>query len=481
MLRRTNLLLIASIMLTPAWSALAANKAAQTAPAKPKSATLKVKAEPFKIQIKLPGVFESAGMTEISFKAEAAASMTVLKAVEHGTAVAKSDVLVTPMLKKFDKALKAKERADIAGALAMKQAEAEFAQLQAATPLKLAASARSAKRAQENFAVFEKNRKLAVQATREMYQMALDRLAYIEEELLQLKKMYEADDLTDATEEIVLRRTKDSVRRAKLSADQAKVAFDTASKTGMARKIKDITLATQATVTADKNAQLLLPMALTKATLDIEASRRARKKAIKALADLKADRDAMTIKAPIAGVVYYGQCKLGKWSSTTVGAKLTPKGKLMDEEVFMTIVDPKALFVRTSVAEKDFALLTAGITGQAMATAYPQKPLTVKLEKFSTIPDASGKFGARLAMPDGVGPVVAGMTCNVTLTAHDNPKAITVPASAISNQAGKAFVYVKDAAGKTKRPVELGKSSGGKVEITKGLKTGETIFRNASK
>jgi hypothetical protein len=473
--------LIASILLMPAGSVLAQNKTPKTAPAPPKPATIKVKAAPFRIEIKFPGVFESAGMTEISFKAKAAAALTVLKVVEHGTTVAKGDTLVTPMLEKFDKALKAKQHADLAGALALRQTEAEFAQLKASTPLKLAAAALNAKRAQENLEYFKNRRELSKRATIETYQMAVDRLAYIKEELRQLKKMYEADDLTDATEEIVLRRTKDSVRRSELAAEQAKVALDAALKTNLARQAKDMVLATQTAVTANENAKILLPMALEKATLDIAASRRGRKKAIEALADLKADREAMTIKAPVSGVVYYGRCNRGKWSSTTVAAKLVPKGKISSDEVFMTIVDPKSLFVRVSISEKDFGLLATGLTGQAAPTAYQQKPLAVKLDKFSTIPTASGQFDARLALPDGAGPVAAGMTCSITLKAYENLKAITVPASAVSKVGGKEFVYVKQGNAKTKRPVETGKSHAGKVEITKGLTAGETILRKASK
>ena len=481
MSRRISLLLIASLLLTPAWGASAQDKAAKKAPAPPKPATIKVKAAPFRIEIKLPGVFESAGMTEISFKAKAAASLTVLKAVEHGSTVAKGDTLVTPKLDKFDKALKEKQHADLAGALALRQAEAEFTQLKASTPLKLAAAERNAKRAGENLEYFKKNRELSKRATIEAYQMAVDRLAYIKEELRQLKKMYEADDLTEATEEIVLRRTKDSVRRSELAAEQAKVALDAALKTNLARQAKDMVLATQAAVTANEDAKVLLPMTLEKATLDIAASRRGRKKAIEALADLKADRKAMTIKAPVSGVVYYGRCNRGKWSSTTVAARLVPKGKISPDEVFMTIVDPKSLFVRVSVSEKDFGLLAPGLTGQAAPTAYPQKTLAVKLDKFSTIPTASGQFDARLALPDGAGPVAAGMTCSITLKAYENLKAITVPASVVSKEGDKEFVYVKQGDAKKKRPVVTGRSHAGKVEIVKGLTAGETVFRNASK
>ncbi|HCU87099.1 MAG TPA: HlyD family secretion protein, partial [Verrucomicrobiales bacterium] len=40
-------------------------------------------------------------------------------------------------------------------------------------------------------------------------------LAYAEEELKQLKKMYAADDITEETEEIILQRATHAVNRAK--------------------------------------------------------------------------------------------------------------------------------------------------------------------------------------------------------------------------------------------------------------------------
>ncbi len=479
MSRRISLLLIAAICAAPSWSALAQDT--KKAPAPPKSETIKIKPAPFKIELKLPGVFEAVGMTEISFKGKSGASLTVLKAVEHGTRVSKGDVLVTPKLEKFDKALKAKQHADVAGALAMKQAEAEFAQLKAATPLKLAAAALSAKRAEENLKHFKKNQALSKRATIETYQGSVDRLAYIKEELRQLKKMYEADDLTDATEEIVLRRTKDAVRRAELSAAQAKVALDAALERNLARQAHDMILATQTAVTAGKDAGVMLPMALKKATLGIEASRRARKKAIEALADMKADRAAMTIKAPAAGIVYYGRCTKGKWSATSVGPKLVPDGKIAADEVILTIVDPKKLLVRVSVSEKDFGLLGAGLAGVAIPTAFGDKQLAVTLDKFSTIPSATGQFAATLAVSDDLGAVVAGMTCKTTLTVLDKPNAITVPTGAIAKDAGKQFVYVSKAGARVKRPVETGRTRAGKTEITKGLKKGDIVFRKASK
>ena len=71
--------------------------------------------------------------------------------------------------------------------------------------------------------------------------------------------------------------------------------------------------------------------------------------------------------------------------------------------------------------------------------------------------------------------------CVEVLSSAGSTISITVPASAIFDQAGKDCIYVKLAGEKTKRPVVLGKTHAGKVEIVKGLKPGEIVYRNASK
>ena len=48
-------------------------------------------------------------------------------------------------------------------------------------------------------------------------------LAYAAEELNQLKKMYEADDLTEETEEIILQRAQNQYDRAKFSLEAARI------------------------------------------------------------------------------------------------------------------------------------------------------------------------------------------------------------------------------------------------------------------
>ena len=50
-----------------------------------------------------------------------------------------------------------------------------------------------------------------------------ENLTYVLEELRQLKKMYESDDLTEETEEIIITRTQNDVNRLKFALEGAKI------------------------------------------------------------------------------------------------------------------------------------------------------------------------------------------------------------------------------------------------------------------
>ena len=60
-----------------------------------------------------------------------------------------------------------------------------------------------------------------------------------------------------------------------------------------------------------------LPLALQKQRLELEKLRVQRERADDRLKKLLADRELMTVKSPIDGIVYYGKCVRGKFSDST--------------------------------------------------------------------------------------------------------------------------------------------------------------------
>ena len=184
------------------------------APATPPAPTYTVKREPFKIQIELDGSFECRDMSEIIFHPEEWAAFTVVHAVEHGSRVKKGDVLVEFDSEKIDKAIADLKTEQQIAEVALKLAEDQLATLEKSTPMDLETSQRSQRIAEEDDKrYFDDVRPMEIKTedmTVKMYQEQLDNA---KEELDQLEKMYKADDLTEETEKIVLKRARNTVER----------------------------------------------------------------------------------------------------------------------------------------------------------------------------------------------------------------------------------------------------------------------------
>ena len=449
-------------------------------------ATHKVARGPFRIEVELSGVFESKAAAEVFLSPEAWTQLRVLKAVEHGAAVKKGDQLLWLDLKKIDKSIRQKELALPLGELSLAQAVEELGHLEKTTPDQLAQLQRSRKRTAEDLDRFTKiERPLAEAASANTLKYRTDVLEYTREELRQLKKMYEADDLTEETEEIVLKRQKDAVGRAEFALRQAKAAHERKMKIDLPRQAEDLALGKQRGEENHRSQQVLLPLALKTKRLEVAKTKRDHAEAAENLAKLKADRRAMVVRAPMAGVVYYGRCVRGRWTTIkTVSAKLVRGGTVLPEEVFMTIVDAKALRVRATVPEKELHRLRKGLAGTAAPTGYPDRKLKVTLAATSTVPVSSGQFDAKLDIAGDPGPVTAGMTCKVRLVAYESADALTVPAKAVFAQpddAARRFVYVRKDGKAEKRPVKVGRKHAGKTEILEGLAEGETVLLKAPK
>ncbi len=131
----TILLLAGGLVAQPKRAAApkGAAKPAASQPTKPAPTTHTVKAAPFRIEVDLGGVFEAVTATEIAFRPEVFTGLRVREVVPHGTAVRKGDVLVTPDLRKVDKALGDREIAVRLSELSLKLTEQSLRDLELST------------------------------------------------------------------------------------------------------------------------------------------------------------------------------------------------------------------------------------------------------------------------------------------------------------------------------------------------------------
>jgi multidrug efflux pump subunit AcrA (membrane-fusion protein) len=445
--------------------------------------THKVEKGPFKVEVTCKGIVESSEMTEVVLRSEAWTQLTVLKAVEPGTRVQKGDPLVTMDFQKIDEAIRDLEASRNLAELAIRQTQEDLHILDKSVPLDLAAAERAKKVADEDLAQFlELDRPFAEKSAHFWVKSASNWLEYAKEELRQLEKMYKANDLTEGTEEIILKRQRDWVESATFYLKMAEFERDQVLKVTLPRREVSLTEnARKQTVAWDK-ARNTLPLLLNQKRLDLEKLTYERSKATQRLEALRKDRDAMAVKAPAEGIVFYGKCVRGNWTTASTMEQALSTGMLAPNQVFLTIVKPRPIFVRAVVEEKDLRHVRPGMTGKAVLVADADLKLPVTLERVSAVPVTPGNFDARLALDLGqeTAALMPGMACTVKFVPYQKAEALAVPASAVFSEEldeDSHYVYLAGKDGKPeKRPVTIGKKSATKTEILKGLQEGDEIL-----
>jgi multidrug efflux pump subunit AcrA (membrane-fusion protein) len=451
-------------------------------------ATQKVEKKPFKIDLVVKGILEPEQGAEVAFRAQPLVGLqvgpgplVVRKAAEHGAKVKKGDVLLELDTRRIDQTISFLETDLRSADAAIKLAEEELPLLEKTLPLDLAAAERSKVQADEDLAYFLKvSRPESEKQAHQFVKMAKFSLEFAKEELRQLEKMYKANDLTEDTEEIVLRRQKHYVEMMEHSFKRAELSRDLTLKVELPRREQSARdNAVRQALALDRARTTLVPM-MTQKQQALVKMRSERDKLARGLEMLRKDREAMTITSPADGTVFYGKFARGQWESAgTLAAKLTPNGVIPAEEVLMTVVPPGPLHVRVSVDEKDVHLLKAGLPGKAELTLNPERKLAARLEKVSPVPAVPGKFEAlvTLHVPPGSPELVPGLACSIKFVPYARKDALTVATSSVVEEDDGHAVYVAGKDGKAeKRTVTPGRAARGRTEIVSGLVPGDEVL-----
>jgi multidrug resistance efflux pump len=449
-----------------------------------KPAVYVVKKHPFRVAVALDGVFEAENMTEIVLRPQEWQTLSVLKAVEHGVAVKQGDLLLSLDLEKIDRAISDLQSEMAMDDLTLKLAEEQLAAAEKTVPLDLDANSRTQRGAEEDWKEYLKvGKPLMAKMTDYQYKMAQEMLEYQEEEYRQLEKMYRADDLREETEKIVLRRAKNGIERAKFNLEYAKAARDEAQRLILPRQEEKLQETTQRAEIDASRAKLSLPVTLNKLRLEFERLKIQRAQGAEKLKKLIADREEMTVKSPADGVVYYGRCLRGKWSSSHGGGESLHRGaSLMANDVVMTIVRPRPLLIRATVPETQVENVRPGLKAVVEPTGFGPLRLLAVVDRVAGVPLAGGGFDARLTLaheglPEAIMP---GMTCDLHLVAYKKTDAIAVPQRSVFTDdfdPAVEYVYVlgKDKT-PAKRTVTTGKRNDKQVEILHGLCEGDRVL-----
>ncbi len=199
------------------------------------------------------------------------------------------------------------------------------------------------------------------------------------------------------------------------------------------------------------------------------------------------DRLAKTeIHAPIDGKVTLVSIKPGE---TAVPAAVSIAGSTL-----MTIADTRSTFAEINVDETDVARLSKGQGVRIVPAAFPDRAFRGRVEQVAMAPKQnpgqSRSYPVRVKLENEGLPFHPGMSCRAEIAVSQSGEAKNpgVPVQAVHYESSegrddktRAFVFVMDNRRAVRRPVEIGLADDTFIEVTRGLKTGETVITGPAK
>lgn len=281
--------------------------------------------------------------------------------------------------------------------------------------------------------------------------------------------------------------TEDEVEEERIQLETSKLSFETA---GIERS-----LLIDYTLPLNKNAaKATLAKAeteLEKARKQTEALYRNKNQAVnvaqsaldRAKGDLDAARDelaALEVKAPIAGMVMYGNPDV-PWrrGEIEVGANFSPG------QAIMTIPNRAAMQAVINIPEADIQSLKVGQQATVTVEALADRHFSGAISKVAEVANAGGglgpdvkEFRVEIGLKDGA-ELRPGFSCQTEIVTETIPSATYLPVHAVFRDGDKFVVYLAGASGTGgRRDVTIGRSSVQFVEILKGVEPGMRVALN---
>ncbi|GAB4135023.1 MAG: hypothetical protein Kow0040_19430 [Thermogutta sp.] len=462
----------------------AAEPAPQAPAAKPSPTTHTVKRGLVKVEKSYNAVFQPKALAEFVLRFQVWSQAEVLEAVEHGARVKKGDVLVRFKTEDLDRAIADQKRSLEAARRALKDAEELLAITEKSVPFDLESLRMSLEQAeQDTKRYFEVERELLIRNYEMSLRSSKESLDYERAELEQLEKMYKADDLTEETEELILRRQRFAVERAELSFLLAQDRHERFMKIQLPRDDEALKRDLERIKLITARSQISLPALLVEQRRAVEQQKIDLERAEERLAKLEADRKLLDCRASCDGVAYYGAFNRGEWSGASIlQSKLKPGGSVSKNDVLFTIVQLPTEKITFSVGEADIRWIEAGLEGTVEPKSRPRTFLPVVVSQVADVPIAADKFEvtAEVTMPKRALGLVPSMTGTARFLVYVKKDAVLVPSKAVFTEEldpAQRYVWVKGEGDRPeKRSVEVGESTGDSLEILDGLREGEIIF-----
>jgi hypothetical protein len=473
---------LALVLLCPAGRADESSSTSAKEAAKEEPKTVEATKGPFTAYLEAQGAVEPIETVEVLYKPEAyGGELEVVESSGEGPVQA-GQVLVRFKTEKIDEQLESAE-ADLAIARANWQRLVEEGKRTAeGAAVALAQATADKSRADEALRKWKEVEKpLRIQEAEHDMKWTENWISDQTEELAQLEKMYKADDITEETEEIVLKRSRRSLEMSKKSQGFQRQHHALLLEVTIPREEESLVLSQRRAAVDWDRVQATTPPSLEKSAREQAKAEIDLRRQEESFAKLKKDREGLVVKAPTAGYAVPGTFARGKWSGVEDMIRgLRPGQKLGANSVLFTIFQPRSLRLRTTVGESDLFKVRPGTTGTASMTAAEDATSPATVTKVARV-SSDGQFEVLLDASKLDERAMPGNAVKLKLVVKECPEAVTVPEGAVAKDGEKRLVHVWADGASKPREVKVGATSGGRVEILDGLAGGERILESPPK
>lgn len=463
------LLLLASL---PAGAA--PTTAPATAPAPSTQPTAKVRRGDLAGNIEAPGVFEPVEPFELRIRPRSyQGELLIRSVVSHGARVKKGDVLIQLDRVQINRQVHTAENELVTAQANLAKAQADLEQGEAADRLAARVAEEDLSSAEAGLKWWDDvDGKQMLQAAELAVKTARDAVGDQEDELEQLRKMYQSEELTTATADIVIRRALRQLERGKIQlgmaearAEKVKNQDHPVTRQKLVQSIQQQRLALARLKTSHEHARVARVAAATSARLAVEAATEKR-------SDLEADRAQFTVTAPFDGVVLYGQYAGGDWKNADP-RRLGAGDPLPPSQVLLTLFTPGKLRFVADLPEPRLFDVPVGQPVTLTPAAMPGMELTGKTLAPSPIAKSGGAFELPVELTAVDLRLAPGMKGTAVIRGERLGEALLAPTAAAMDRQGST---VGSPVASRPAPVAGGKPDGQPTQVRSGLGNADNVL-----
>jgi RND family efflux transporter MFP subunit len=289
-------------------------------------------------------------------------------------------------------------------------------------------------------------------------------LADAEEELRQLEELYEGARLASRTQDIVLERARRRLAMQRTMAEIARRNHDVTMNITLPNRHRDLMQRLERQQMELEHAGTRLAIARERQRLEMEAAEKAVDDADEALANLRADAEALAVSSDTGGVIA---------SAIT----LKPGDNISPRQTLATLQAHDRGTLTLSIDANDLRTLREGDTVDLRWKPFGEVTSTAMVRTIAWQGQGSGNsttYAVTLEVNGVDDRIRPGMLADITAT-RDLDNTLSVPKDAVATDDDGSYVMLQDGDTFTRTAVVTGATNADRIQIIQGLDAGDTV------